>query len=124
MAALLRSSEDLKPITRDFLMFAGGPRAIFGRRGITPSPWSRPTAALAYVERNPVRAGMTPTAADYPWSSAWALGFGRGTAMARSGCMESALDCSGMAPDAQRRERGRSDRVELQEATLSGLPLG
>jgi putative transposase len=29
-------------------------------------------AALAYVERNPVRAGLTRTAAAYPWSSAQA----------------------------------------------------
>jgi putative transposase len=26
--------------------------------------------AIAYVERNPVRAGIVATAADYPWSSA------------------------------------------------------
>jgi len=26
--------------------------------------------ALAYVERNPVRGGMTLAAMDYPWSSA------------------------------------------------------
>ena len=27
-------------------------------------------AALAYVEQNPVRAGLVRQAADYPWSSA------------------------------------------------------
>lgn len=35
--------------------------------------WARPThlwAALAYVERNPVRAGIVATAAQYQWSSA------------------------------------------------------
>jgi putative transposase len=29
-------------------------------------------AAIRYVERNPVNAGMVPTAEDYPWSSAGA----------------------------------------------------
>jgi putative transposase len=29
-------------------------------------------AAIRYVERNPVRAGMVPTAESYPWSSAGA----------------------------------------------------
>jgi len=33
-------------------------------------------AALRYVERNPVRAGMVERAADYPWSSASAHLYG------------------------------------------------
>jgi putative transposase len=81
--------------------------------------------ALAYVERNPVRAGMTLAAVDYPWSSA--------AARVGAAVVPRWLDLDpwsqhwspaewiGMLAD------GREDeitRVELQEATLSGLPLG
>lgn len=81
--------------------------------------------ALAYVERNPVRAGMTSSATNYPWSSAQArLGMILAPAW---------LDLNPWAEAWTRREwlqwlsDDNSDemtRVELQEATLSGYPLG
>jgi putative transposase len=81
--------------------------------------------ALAYVERNPVRAGMTSSATNYPWSSAQArLGMTLAPAW---------LDLNPWAQEWTRREwlqwlsDDNSDemtRVELQEATLSGYPLG
>jgi putative transposase len=43
-------------------------------RGLGPAHLWR---ALAYVERNPVRAGLVPQAADYRWSSARAHRTGR-----------------------------------------------
>jgi len=81
--------------------------------------------ALAYVERNPVRAGMTSSATNYPWSSAQArLGMTLAPAW---------LDLNPWAQEWTRREwlqrlgNDNSDeitRIELQEATLSGYPLG
>jgi len=81
--------------------------------------------ALAYIECNPVRAGMTSAAADYPWSSAAAR---MGSVM-----VPAWLD---LGPWSQRWTRtdwlcmladGSVDeitRVELQEATFSGRPMG
>jgi REP-associated tyrosine transposase len=81
--------------------------------------------ALAYVERNPVRAGMTLAAADYPWSSA----------AARTGAavVPAWLDLVPWSHQWSRAEwlrvlaDGGEDeitRVELHEATLSGRPIG
>jgi putative transposase len=81
--------------------------------------------ALAYVERNPVRAGMTSTAVDYLWSSA-------GARMGET-LLPAWLDLSQWGQHWSRPEwlemlaDGSGDeitRVELQEATLSGHPLG
>jgi len=81
--------------------------------------------ALAYVERNPVRAGMTSAAANYPWSSAQArLGMTPTPAW---------LDLNPWAqewtPNEWLKRLGDDNcdevtRVELQEATLGGHPLG
>lgn len=81
--------------------------------------------ALAYVERNPVRAGMTLAAVDYPWSSAAA----RVGAAAIPPWLDldpwsqhwSAAEWLGMLADGSQDE---ITGVELQEATLSGCPLG
>ncbi len=81
--------------------------------------------ALAYVERNPARAGMTSRAVDYPWSSAAAR---IGTAVAPPwldlgpwGQIWSRAEWLQMLDE----EHGDDPtRVELQEATLSGHPLG
>jgi len=81
--------------------------------------------ALAYVERNPVRAGMTAAAVDYPWSSAAArLGAAAVPAWlnldpwsqhwSKSEWLHMLVDPS----------KDEITRVELQEATLSGRPLG
>ena len=81
--------------------------------------------ALAYVERNPVRAGMASAAMDYPWSSAAAR---MGTTVAPAW-----LELGPWARAWSRQEwlqlltDENGDgimRVELQEATLSGHPLG
>ena len=81
--------------------------------------------ALAYVERNPVRAGMTSSATNYSWSSAPArLGMSLAPAW---------LDLNPWAREwtpqewLQKLGDENSDetmRVELQEATLTGYPLG
>lgn|SRR5665213_448858 len=81
--------------------------------------------ALAYIERNPVRAGIASAAADYKWSSA----------AARLGMTPapSWLDLAAWKQQWTHREWSRMlgdasgdeiIRVELQEATLSGRPLG
>jgi putative transposase len=81
--------------------------------------------ALAYVERNPVRAGMTSAAVDYPWSSA--------PARMGSTIIPTWLDLDPWSRQWTRAEwllmlaDGREDettRAELQEATLSGHPWG
>lgn len=87
-----------------------------------PPHWAK---ALAYMERNPVRAGLVARAEEYIWSSA----------AARLGCCEapSWLDLSNwrrewtadewrvMLRDTWREEESR---VELRAATLGGHPLG
>jgi putative transposase len=81
--------------------------------------------ALAYVERNPVRAGMTPAAVDYRWSSAAArMGAGVAPAWLELGPWAqhwSRAEWLQMLADESTDDRMR---VEVQEATLSGHPLG
>ena len=81
--------------------------------------------ALAYVERNPVRAGMTSSAVDYPWSSAAAR---VGAAVVPAwldldpwGQHWSATEWLHILADGSEDEM---TRVELKETTLSGRPLG
>jgi len=87
----------------------------------SPHSWR----ALAYVERNPVRAGMTLAAVDYPWSSA--------AARLGAAVVPSWLDLNPWSQHWSKSEwlhmladtsEDRITRVELQEATLSGRPLG
>lgn len=81
--------------------------------------------ALAYVERNPVRAGMMAAAVDYPWSSAAArMGLAAAPAwLDLSAWSESwtRAQWSTMITDGSRDE---VTGAELQQATLSGHPLG
>ena len=81
--------------------------------------------ALAYVERNPVRAGMTSAAVDYPWSSA--------AARVGSAIVPSWLDLEPWTQHWNRAEwlhmladgsEDETTRAELREATLSGRPWG
>jgi len=81
--------------------------------------------ALAYVERNPVRAGLSRAAADYPWSSA--------AARVGGAVVPAWLDLDPWRQHWSTAEwlcmlsDGGEDeitRVELQEGTLSGRPLG
>ena len=80
--------------------------------------------ALAYVDLNPVRAGMVGLAGQYPWSSAAAHGSGD----AEDGLIDAwAWSEIGLQGDWGERLAGesRGDRNrELQRATESGLPLG
>ena len=80
--------------------------------------------ALAYVDLNPVRAGMVGLAGQYPWSSAAAHGSGD----AEDGLIDAwAWSEIGLQGDWGERLAGesRGDRnPELQRATESGLPFG
>ena len=79
-------------------------------------------AALAYVERNPVRAGMVPRAADYRWSSAASHLAGADESgmldMEGWGC-ESPLDGDQLL-DAE----GLESDAALRRCTYSGRPFG
>jgi putative transposase len=82
-------------------------------------------AALAYVERNPVRAGIVKKAADYPWSSARAhvSGYGAPRWLAMTEWRLS------YTPErwAWVLETGLGEealRERLRQATETGLPLG
>lgn len=81
--------------------------------------------ALAYVERNPVRAGMVRYAADYRWSSAQArlLGFDP------EGRLDLALWAECFSPEQWRAVLAGSVAQEalerrIREATRTGAPLG
>jgi putative transposase len=80
---------------------------------------------LAYIERNPVRAGMTSTATDYPWSSAAArVGFAAVPAWLDLDPWSqhwTTTEWLCMLADGSEDD---STRVDLQGATLSGYPMG
>ena len=81
--------------------------------------------ALAYVERNPVRAGMVGAAEEYGWSSA-AAHCGEGTAEERIDCREWARRYNSAhwreALRTSLAEAGMAERI--REATRRGSPLG
>jgi putative transposase len=81
-------------------------------------------AALAYVDRNPVRAGLVPHAWDYPWSSAAAHVDGADPAglvdPARWAKMAAAMDFRKML---LRSEDEHALRL-IRQTTHSGRPLG
>ncbi len=82
------------------------------------------TAAMTYVEQNPVRAGLVRTAMDYPWSSAGAHMEGQDA----RGILE-LREWSQIFPPAQWRERlsAAADAVlkeELERCTYTGRPFG
>lgn len=81
--------------------------------------------AVAYVERNPVRAGIAEEAAQYRWSSAAA----RVGAASRPTWLDLGLWNEKWSVEAWRVFEASWEaevqlRAELQEATLSGYPLG
>ena len=78
--------------------------------------------ALAYVDRNAVRAGLVGCAADYPWSSARA----HLTPASADPCVDSwEWDELGLAPDwAAQMEQRQADAAELRAATYAGWPCG
>ena len=78
-------------------------------------------AAVRYVERNPVRAGMVENAADYPWSSAAAHCNGTpdpnlSTTFPPPGVVE---DCS-----AWLMEENDIDTMHIRQQTRTGRPSG
>ncbi len=81
--------------------------------------------ALAYVERNPVRAGMVDVAEEYPWSSAGArLGLREPPGWLELANWKqewSAREWRELLRDPRQEE---PFRLELRDATMAGLPLG
>ena len=81
-------------------------------------------AALLYVDRNPVRAGLTGDATAWPWSSASAHADGDDPA----GLLNwNALESAGGCFDWEARLRdpvGDSISARLREATVQGRPCG
>ena len=81
--------------------------------------------ALAYVDLNPVRAGMVLQATDYPWSSARAHTEGRDD----DGVLDQALwkqvcPCDDWGDVIRAEPSGEEELVELREATKTGRPWG
>ena len=78
-------------------------------------------AAVRYVERNPVRAGLVKRAWDWPWSSAAAHIGGRGDALVRSNPLAEEVS------DWRRFLSGEDDEeavVRLRRHTRTGRALG
>ena len=81
-------------------------------------------AVLAYIENNPVRASLAPSAQDYPWSSARAHCLGDAEPRLELADWRKSYD-----PDRWRRRlsSGLQDealRERIREATRAGVPLG
>jgi putative transposase len=80
---------------------------------------------MAYIERNPVRAGMVDQAEDYPWSSAAA----HVTDRDESGLLGAALVLEGYTKERWREtlrsgvdDEALGERIRL--ATMTGRPFG
>ena len=81
------------------------------------------SAALLYVDLNPVRAGLVGDATGYPWSSAaWHANGADDPLLDRSAWSE--VRETGAWADALRRGPGARFEERLREATRTGLPLG
>ena len=87
-------------------------------------------AAVRYVERNPVRAGIVSAAGDYPWSSAKAHIAGEGNDVLSGRCFltETVADWRQyLGPDSDTGTVPGPDSAEenaIIKATLSGRPCG
>jgi hypothetical protein len=78
-------------------------------------------AASRYVELNPVRAGLVPDPADWPWSSARSHLSGRDDRLVRVAPMLAMIaDWRGLLNNAIREE----DLRDLREHVRTGCPLG
>jgi putative transposase len=78
-------------------------------------------AASRYVELNPVRAGLVPDPADWPWSSARSHLSGRDDRLVRVAPMLAMIgDWRGLLNSAIREE----DLRDLREHARTGCPLG
>lgn len=89
-----------------------------------PLGQSHLVTALAYVDLNPVRAGLVEDAVQYPWSSAAA----HGSHTAADGLIDRwAWTELGLAEDWEERlraEAGGARAADLRRATYAGLPFG
>jgi putative transposase len=92
-----------------------------GRFHSTPLDEKHFWAAVRYVERNPVRAGMVERAWDYPWSSAAAHCGLRGDAL-----LSGDLECADHVGDWQAFLQDEDDHVveALRKTTRTGRPAG
>jgi putative transposase len=78
-------------------------------------------AAARYVELNPVRAGLTPDAAEWPWSSARSHLSGRDDRLVRAApLLAMVADWRGFLNSAIREE----DLRDIREHVRTGCPLG
>ena len=106
------------------LNFAEGVRGFLfqGRFGSCVLSEGHLLAAVRYVERNPVRAGMAERAWEYPWSSAgFHVGERAGDALARDRSLWGLLDGSrGYLEE----EDGTKEVDWLRQATRTGRPVG
>jgi len=81
--------------------------------------------ALAYVEQNPVRAGLARVAKDYPWSSAQEhLGLGRGSLTLDHVEWRAAYDSNRWSEVLRSSILDEAMSTRFREATRTGHPLG
>ncbi len=80
--------------------------------------------ALAYVDLNPVRAGLVGRAEQYPWSSAGAHVSGRDEAGLVDFASWRQVRGCGQWGDVLRGPARESESLRLPQATRSGRPLG
>ncbi len=78
-------------------------------------------AAVRYVERNPVRAGLVPNAENYAWSSARSHVFGEEDPLISDSLM---LPDRGDWPAYLRQEDDQSDTLSFRRHAHTGRPLG
>ena len=95
-----------------------------GRYWAAPMDQAHAEAAVAYIERNPVAAGLVPTAAAWRWSSA-AFHCGAGP---KPSIITTDYRPAGTKPHAWREVLSRPTedgmRARIRSATSSGRPLG
>ena len=93
-----------------------------GRYRSCPMDHAHAWAAVRYVERNPVRAGMVARAEDYPWSSAQAH-----CGLRRDALLDPGFPAPGIVEDWHERLRHPDDETHvraLRSATNIGRPCG
>jgi REP-associated tyrosine transposase len=84
----------------------------------------RLVTALAYVDLNPVRAGLVGEAMQYPWSSAAAHATGHDAAILIDEWEWSELELQADWKQRLQSKIGEESTAELRQATYSGPPFG
>jgi len=78
-------------------------------------------AAIRYIERNPVKAGMVKKAEDYPWSSAKTHVFGSKDSLLSDHFLKNEIqDWSNFLSE----ENPQEEKILLEKHTRTGRPLG